>query len=428
MRHYPEQLELIPKQKITAKLRVPGSKSLTNRALVIAALAKGESVLRGALIAEDSEVMVGALKRLGIPVSVTGTTFTVLGQGGRIPVTEAALDLHLSGTSIRFLTAMVALGQGRYRLDGNARMRQRPIRDLLSALAPLGVKTGTLQETGCPPVLVEAQGIKGGSTEIAGDRSSQYLSALLLAAPYAQTPVTIAVKGELQSKPFIDMTLTLMQDFGVLVERDGYHSFSVEPASYQARDYQIEGDAMAAGYFWAAAAISGGTILVENVGSASFQGDKRLADVLVQMGCSVRWTAKSCELSAPADAVLRGGSFDLNDMPDQAQTLAVVALFAASPVRIENVWNMRIKETDRLTAVATELRKFGAKVEEGHDYLLIHPLKQPPTAPVLVDTYGDHRMAMAFALAGLRLPNVIIKDPACVAKTFPEFFERLAAL
>jgi 3-phosphoshikimate 1-carboxyvinyltransferase len=425
---YPPTIMLEPKGPLDASLAVPGSKSLTNRALITAALAEGTSRLSGGLVAEDSEVMIRALNELGIPVETHDTIFTVHGRGGEVPVPSTTLDLRLSGTSIRFLTALVALGQGKYILDGNERMRQRPIQDLLNALEPLGVKAGTLFETGCPPVVVEASGMQGGTTRIAGDSSSQYLSGLLMAAPYARAPVTIEVTGELQSKPFVDMTLLLMSDFGVQVEREGYARFFVTPGRYQARDYRIEGDAMAAGYFWAAAAVAGGRVKVTNVGSRSHQGDRRLADVLGQMGCTVRWTDNTCEVVAPQDGILRGGTFDLNDMPDQAQTLGVVALFADRPVRIENVWNMRIKETDRIAAMQTELSKLGARVEEGHDYFVVHPLEGVSQGPVSIDTYGDHRMAMAFALAGLRLPDITINDPACVAKTFPAFFETLAAL
>jgi 3-phosphoshikimate 1-carboxyvinyltransferase len=425
MTPYPPSITITPKAEIDTTLAVPGSKSLTNRAFVVAALADGISILRGGLIAEDSEVMMKALNRLGLTVEENGTTFTVHGQGGKIPKSQAELDLRLSGTSIRFLTAMVALGQGKYKLDGNERMRQRPIQDLLGSLEKLGVKLGTEFETGCPPVIVEANGMKGGVTSVAGDRSSQFLSGLLMAAPYAKDSVMIHVTGELQSKPFVDMTLKLMQDFGVSVERDGYASFTVHPQIYKARDYLIEGDAMAAGYFWAAAAITGGRVKVTNIGSDSVQGDKRLTNVLEEMGCKVTWTDTTCEIVGTQN--VKGGTFDLNDMPDQAQTLAVVGLFASSPVRIENVWNMRIKETDRLAALNTELTKFGARVEEGRDYIVVHPLKDYPKA-VDVATYGDHRMAMAFALAGLRIPNITIQDPACVAKTFPEFFEVLNTL
>jgi 3-phosphoshikimate 1-carboxyvinyltransferase len=422
---YPSSLTITPKSQVDKTLAVPGSKSLTNRAFVVAALADGTSTLRGGLIAEDSDVLISALNTLGLTVEEDSTTFTVHGRGGDIPKTQAELDLRLSGTSIRFLTAMVATGQGRYKLDGNERMRQRPIQDLLESLRPLGVTLDTEFETGCPPVIVEANSMNGGVTQVAGDRSSQFLSGLLMAAPYAKNAVTVHVTGELQSKPFVDMTLKLMQDFGVSVERTGYESFSVSPQVYKARDYLIEGDAMAAGYFWAAAAITGGRVKVTNVGSTSVQGDKRLANVLEQMGCQVTWTDTTCEVIGTSQ--LKGGTFDLNDMPDQAQTLAVVALFASSPVRIENVWNMRIKETDRLAALNTELTKFGAKIEEGKDYIVIHPLKEHPKS-VSVATYGDHRMAMAFALAGLTISGVTIQEPACVAKTFPEFFDVLAAL
>ena len=424
---YPDQLEVRPKPAVTSSLTVPGSKSLTNRALVVAALAAGTSTLQGGLIAEDAEVMIRALRDLGFVVQVDGATFTVHGQGGRVPNAAAALDLKLSGTSIRFLTALVALGRGRYRLDGNARMRERPIQDLLDALQPLGVRAGTQFETGCPPVIVEAAGLKGGETRIAGSSSSQYLSALLMAAPCADDPVTLEVEGELTSKPFIDMTLDLMADFGVTVEREGYKRFTIQPQTYQPRTYRVEGDAMAAGYFWAAAAITGGRVRVENVGRTSSQGDRRLADVLGEMGCRVTWTNESCEVTAPEGA-LKGGTFDLNDMSDQAQTLAVVALFADSPVRITNIWNLRIKETNRLRALYTELSKLGAEVEEGEDYIVVHPLPALPSSRVEIDTYDDHRMAMAFSLIGLKVPGIVIKDPSCVRKTFPEFFEVLAAL
>ena len=424
---YPDALEIKPKGSVDATLCVPGSKSLTNRAFIVAALADGTSTLQGGLIAEDAEVMIRALRTLGFKVEIEGTTFTVYGQGGKVPNASAELDLQLSGTSIRFLTALVALGRGHYHLDGNARMRQRPIQDLLNALAPLGAQVGTQFETGCPPVVVEAVGLRGGETRIAGGSSSQYLSALLMAAPYAEGPVTLEVEGKLTSKPFIDMTLDLMADFGVSVEREDYARFRIQPQRYQPRTYRIEGDAMAAGYLWAAAAITGGRVRVENVGKRSSQGDRRLADVLGEMGCAVTWTEESCEVRAPTGK-LQGGTFDLNDMSDQAQTLAVVALFADSPVRITNIWNLRIKETDRLRALYTELSKLGVEVEEGEDYIVVHPLTALPTQRIEIDTYDDHRMAMAFALAGLRIPGVIIQDPSCVRKTFPKFFEVLARL
>ena len=428
MQAQPAAIPIEPRQRIEGSLRVPGSKSITNRALVVAALASGTSRLEGALIAEDTSVMIGALTRLGFDVTVDGTTFSVTGHGGAIPAERAELDLVLSGTSLRFLTAVVALGRGRYRLTGNERMQQRPIADLLTALRALGVAAESELKTGCPPVIVEANGVRGGSTRISGENSSQYLSALLMMSPYAREPVVIEVAGELQSKPFVDLTLAVMAAFGVQVQRDGYRLFRIEPAQYRPRDYSIEGDAMAAGYLWAAAAVTGGRVTVENVGRDSLQGDKRLADVLSEMGCQVRWDAASCTVTGPPGGRLQGGRFDLNDMPDQAQTLAVCALFADRPVRIDNVSNLRIKETDRLRALAVELERFGARVEEGRDYLVVHPPEHFSENGATVETYKDHRMAMAFAVAGLRLPGVVIKDPGCVAKTFPAYFNVLATL
>lgn len=403
------------------EVAVPGSKSLSNRALVVAALATGRTLLEGTLSAEDTEVMKESLRRLGFSVEEQGDRIAVEGGGGAIPRSDALLDLRLSGTSIRFLSALVALGHGQYSLDGNERMRERPIGDLLAALRSLGADVTAAGGNQFPPVTVRAAGLTGGRAEVAGDRSSQFLSALLMVAPYALQETTLEVTGSLQSKPFVDMTIGLMADFGVTVQRDEYRSFTVRPGTYLGRKYQVEGDAMAAGYFWAGAAVSGGSVRVTNVGRRSSQGDKRLAEVLGEMGCSVEWGEDWCTVSGPRSGVLQGGKFDLNDMPDQAQTLAVVALFADSAVEIDNVWNLRIKETDRLRALAEELGKFGAHVEERHAGLRI----EPPTLPraAQVSTYGDHRMAMAFAVAGLRLAGTEISDPGCVAKTYPGFFE-----
>ncbi len=423
---YPKTMSLAPMGRVDMSFEVPGSKSLTNRALVLAALADGESVLEKALIAEDSQVMVEALRTLGISVEVEDDQFMVEGCGGRIPVKEADLDLRLSGTSIRFLTALVALGQGSFRLDGNQRMRERPIQDLLDALAGLGVKSEAQFQTGSPPVIVRADGIKGGKTHIAGDRSSQYLSALLMVAPLADAPVAIEVTGELQSKPFIDMTLALMAECGVMVDREGHNSFYVLPSAYQPQFHRIEGDAMSAGYFWAAAAASGGRVEIRNLGNSSLQGDRRITEILDEMGCQVIWRDHSCEVIGPRNGQLRGGDFDLNDMPDQAQTVAVLGMFADSPVTITNVANMRIKETDRLTALSTELRRLGVRVEEGTDSIVVHPLRTSPRC-ITIDTYGDHRMAMAFAIASIRF-DLELKNPSCVAKTYPGFFDDWAML
>jgi 3-phosphoshikimate 1-carboxyvinyltransferase len=324
---------------------------------------------------------------------------------------------------LRFLTAAVALGRGRFCLDGSGRMRERPVGDLVAALSELGVRVQAAGD-GFPPVVVEAAGLPGGGTSVSGERSSQFLSGLLMAAPYARGPVTIAVTGELQSRPFVDLTIDVMGAFGVEVVREGYERFTVHPAAYEGRAYDVEGDAMAAGYAWGLGAMAGGRVRVGNVGASSRQGDKGLLDLLGRMGCEVTWEAGASTLRAPPGGRLRGGSFDLNDLPDQAQTLAVLALVADAPVEIVRVGNLRIKETDRLRALAIELRRLGAEVDERDDAIRVVPLSAPPP-PVEIETYGDHRMAMAFALVGARWPGVSIRDPACVAKTYPGFFDDL---
>lgn len=429
MSRLPATVNIGPQVAPRGSLAVPGSKSLTNRALVTAALAEGVSTLKGVLVAEDSEVMIAALNRLGVPVESRGADVVVHGAGGPPPVTEAELDLRLSGTSIRFLTAMAALGRGRFVLDGNARMRERPIEELLAGINQLGGNARSLHGNGCPPVVLEAAGLTGGRVSVGGGRSSQFLSGLLMAAPYASGEVEVVVEGELLSKPFIDMTLGVMREFGVKAERSGYERYLVRPQRYTARDYQVEGDAMAAGYFWAAAAITGGSVTITNLGRHTVQGDARLAAVLASMGARVEWSDQRVSVAGPAGGKLRGGQeFDLNDMPDQAQTLAVVALFADAPVRITNVGNLRIKETDRLTAMATELTRLGADVEEGDEELTVYPLRRAPDRPVVLSTYGDHRMAMALAVAGARIENVVIEEPAVVAKTYPGFFTDFLSL
>lgn len=428
MLRYPDAYRLVPHGPIDAVARVPGSKSMTNRALLAAALADGVSTLAGALVAEDAEVMAGALRALGAGVAADPedpTRVTVRGVAGRWPVAAADLDLELSGTSLRFLTAAVALGHGRFTLDGNARMRERPIGDLVAALRALGVAVHAAGGDRFPPVTVVADGLAGGRTRVAGDRSSQFLSGLLLAAPAASGPISIEVTGALQSKPFVDVTLAVMRAFGVEVARDGYRRFDVHPATYRPADLAVEGDATAAGYAWGLAVLAGGQMRVANVGADAVQGDKALLDVLARMGAEVAWHAGASELRMAPGARLRGGTFDLNDLPDQAQTLAVIALAAEDPVRIVNVGNLRLKETDRLHALAVELRKFGARVDEADDELTVVPPQRVPDA-IEVNTYGDHRMAMAFALAGARWPGVRVRDPGCVAKTYPGFFGDLA--
>jgi 3-phosphoshikimate 1-carboxyvinyltransferase len=408
-----------------ATLRPPGSKSITNRALVCAALAAGRSVLRGALASEDTQVMIDALGRLGIAIDVldAGQTLRVAGCGGKLPIAAAELYVANSGTTVRFLTALVALGHGTYRLDGSARMRERPIQDLLDTLAQLGVLAHGERPGGCPPVVIEADGLAGGKATVRGEVSSQFLSGLLMAAPYAASPLELSIAGLLVSQPYIQMTLAVMKSFGVEVETDGLARFRIAaPLNYRATSYEIEPDASAASYFWAAAAISGGRVAVEGLSRASLQGDVAFCDCLARMGCPVVYGADRVTVVGGA---LRGIDVDMNAISDTVQTLSAVALFAEGPTRIRGVAHIRHKETDRIGALATELRKFGAQVEEHADGLTIVPDK---VHGATIDTYNDHRMAMSLSLVGLRVPGVVINDPGCTAKTYPRFFEDLARL
>jgi 3-phosphoshikimate 1-carboxyvinyltransferase len=412
---------------LDAVVRVPGSKSITNRALITAALAAGPSTLAGALFSDDARHCAEALRHLGFAVEADAAaeTYQVAGQGGRIPAARAELFVGNSGTSARFLTAMLTLGQGEYVLDGVARMRQRPLGDLLAALVQLGAHVES--ETGCPPVRVLASGLPGGTARVAGNVSSQFLSGLLLVAPYARRPVELIVAGELNSAPYVDLTLAVMEDFGVSVARDGLSCFMVHPQVYRPRPhYLIEGDASAASYFLAAPAVLGGSVRVANVTRRSRQGDVTFAEVLAQMGCHVQDGPQGLAVTGPAPGRLRGVSVDMRHFPDTAQTLAAIAPFAATPTTIRGIASARHKETDRVAATCAELRRLGVAVDELPDGLTIYPTAE--LRPAAIRTYDDHRMAMAFALVGLRVPGVTIENPGCVAKTFPDFFKVLAAL
>ena len=412
-------------QPLRGMVRPPGSKSLTNRALVVSALADGASRLSNVLDSQDTRVMIESLQRLGIRVThdLAAETADVQGCGGRIPARNADLWLENSGTSIRFLTALCALGRGRYRLDGNERMRERPIQDLVAALTQLGVDARCELGTQSPPVIVESEGLRGGAARVAGNVSSQFLSGLLMAAPCAQDPVELHVEGELVSEPYIDMTLGVMARFGVLVETSQAGRFCIEPQPYDATDYEIEPDASAASYFFAAAAITGGEITVQGLARDALQGDVAFVEVLRQMGCRVTYHDSS--ISVAGGKELRGIEADMNAISDTAQTLAAVAVFASSPTRILNVAHMRHKETDRIAAMAAELRRLGLQVDEHPDGLTIHP---GTPRPAVIETYNDHRMAMSFALVGLQAAGIRIANPGCTAKTYPRFFEDLETL
>jgi 3-phosphoshikimate 1-carboxyvinyltransferase len=421
----PDSLEIKPVARpIAASIRPPGSKSITNRALICAALAEGVSTLRGALDSEDTQVMIAALGQLGIQVEPrdNGRTIVVHGTGGQIPALEAELFCANSGTTIRFLTAMTTLGHGRFRLDGVERMRQRPMGDLLHALNQLGANVISENDDRCPPVVVHANGLPGGIADIRGDISSQFLSGILMAAPAARSPVALVIEGGLVSRPYVRMTIEVMRAFQAQVDSNvEFSQFTIKaPAQYAAREYAIEPDASAASYFWAAAAVTGGQATVEGLSRESLQGDVALVDCLEAMGCRAE---RNVDSTTVVGGQLHGIDVDMNAISDTVQTLAVVALFAEGPTTIRNVAHIRHKETDRIAALVAELRKLGADVVERAEGLTIQPGALRPAA---IDTYNDHRMAMSFALAGLRIPGVRIKNPDCVDKTYPEFFDDLA--
>jgi len=433
---YSPSLKVVPiNHPLSASVRVPGSKSLTNRALLIAALASGQTRLTNALFSDDSRYFANALKTLGFDVQLDEANheMTVTGLGGKIPAAKAELYIGNAGTAARFLTAFLTLGHGEYMLDGDARMRERPIGDLVEALTQLGAILSPLslwERDGvreiCPPLKITASGLPGGRTQLAGDISSQFLSALLMVAPYAQSPVEIELTTQLNSKPYVDMTLAVMQDFGVKVERRGYQSFTIPIANYQLplTHYRIESDASAASYFFAAPAICGGTVKVENISRNSVQGDIAFLNVLQQMGCTVEETDNCILVTGHSE--LHGVDVDLRDIPDTAQTLAAIAPFADTPTRIRGIASARFKETDRIHAACTELARLGVRLEEHEDGMTIYPCST--FKPSNVQTYNDHRMAMAFSLIGLRFDGITIENPSCVSKTFPNFFEVLEAL
>ncbi|MGV3609189.1 MAG: 3-phosphoshikimate 1-carboxyvinyltransferase [Planctomycetaceae bacterium] len=420
-----EQIVVSPTGPVVGTIQPPGSKSITNRALVCAAIAEGPSILEGALVSEDTHVMLESLVRLGIEVQSeqNGTLLKVAGCGGKIPAASADLFVANSGTTIRFLTAMVALGHGKYRLDGIARMRQRPIADLLQTMNDLGVEVVSELGTGAPPVMVHAKGLRGGTAKISGEISSQFLSGLLMAAPLAQQDVCLQVIGELVSKPYVTMTLNVMQAFGAESQSRDFQEFRIPGRQiYRGCHYQIEPDASAASYFWGAAAVSGGKVTVKGLQPDALQGDVAFVNCLKQMGCEVTSSAEGITVVGKP---LRGIDIDMNAISDTVQTLAVVALFAEGPTTMRGVGHIRHKETDRIGDLARELRKLGAQVDEWEDGLRVHPA---PLHGATLETYNDHRMAMSFSLAGLRVPDVVILNPGCTAKTYPGYFDDLARL
>ncbi|GAB5404258.1 MAG: 3-phosphoshikimate 1-carboxyvinyltransferase [Aureliella sp.] len=417
---------LLPSGPVSGSVRPPGSKSITNRAIVCAALASGTSNLTGVLDSEDTHVMIEAWKSLGVDLQhdTSERTLRVLGTAGQLPSKSGELFIANSGTTIRFLTAALAACQGDFVLDGVPRMRERPIADLINAINQLGsvVTSQNSAAPSCPPVRVQASGLSGGKVEIAGNISSQYLSGIMMASPMAKGDVEIHVTGELVSVPYVEMTAEVMRSFGGQLTMDSDHNMSIRNSGYRAANYQVEPDASAASYFWAAAAITGGQATVEGLSRNSLQGDVGFCDVLERMGCTVDWSEDSITVHGAKQ--LRGIDVDMADISDTVQTLASVAMFADGATTVRGVAHNRVKETDRISDLATELKRMGASVEEFHDGLRIVPPQK--ILPAEIETYSDHRMAMSMALVGLRSPGIVIRDPGCTGKTYPGYFEEMA--
>ncbi|MCU1351384.1 MAG: aroA [Acidimicrobiales bacterium] len=423
----PDPLPIAPVTgPLDATVRVPGSKSITNRALVCAALATGPSTLEGALFADDTEAMVGVLRSVGIDVrtDAPGERIAVEGCGGALPPGAAALDVRQSGTTARFVAPLLALGSGPYRLTGDPQLLARPMGPSFDALRALGVPVEELADAGHLPATVRGGGLSGGVVRVPGDVSSQFLSGLLLIGPCLPDGLIVEVTTPLVSRPYVELTLAVMGAFGATTESPDPSTFAVAPGGYRGVvGYRIEPDASTASYPLAAAAICGGRVRVAGLGSGSLQGDAGFADLLAAMGATVHRDADGTEVSGPDR--LRGGEFDLTHLSDTAQTLAACAAYADGPVRVRGIGFIRRKETDRVAAVATELRRCGVGVVEEDDGWLIEPA---PVHGAVVQTYDDHRMAMSFALLGLRTAGIEIAGPGCVAKTFPGYWALLDEL
>ena len=412
---------------VNAAVTVPGSKSFTNRALLTAALADGESELTGALFSDDTRYMASSLRKLGITVEADAgaSRFVVTGAGGRIPVDRAELYIGNAGTAARSLISFVALGQGTYIIDGDEPMRRsRPISDLLGALGQLGVDARSQFDNGCLPVAVHANGIAGGKARLDAGKSSQFLTSLMLVAPYTTCGLQIEMTGPFKTQ-YIDITMAVMDAFGVPVEHEGYHTFHIKGGQgYQPREYAIEPDASNASYFFAAAALRGGRVRVDGLSASSPQGDVHFVDVLEKMGCAVTRGESGIEVVGPRKA-LHGVDVDMKETSDTWPTLAAIAPFADGPVTIRNVEHTRWQESDRIEAMVTELGKLGVDITEHQDGVTISPSTIKPGS---VDTYEDHRIAMSLALIGLKIPGICINDPGCVSKTFPTYFDVLGTL
>lgn len=424
-----ESLELKPLKHVKGEVTLPGSKSLSNRILLLAAIAEGETRITNLLNSDDVRHMLSALEKLGVEYSLAQDRTECLVKGlGATFSPEAAQTLFLgnAGTAVRPLCAALCLSEGEFEITGEPRMYERPIGDLVDALTALGADVEYLQSEGYPPLRIVGKRLAGGEVSIRGNLSSQFLTALLMVAPLMEQGLVIKVEGELVSKPYIDITLDVMSKFGVQVVNNNYESFEIKPGQpYRSPgEIMVEGDASSASYFLAAAAIGGGPVKVHGTGSASVQGDAEFAKVLALMGAKVEYSDYWIEVTGSGQ--FKGVDVDLNHIPDAAMTIATAALFAEGPTCIRNVYNWRVKETDRLAAMATELKKVGAVVDEGEDYIHIIPPQKLQSAAI--DTYNDHRMAMCFSLASFGDALITINDPKCTSKTFPNYFEAFEAL
>jgi len=411
-------IEIKPLSHCHAAVTIPGSKSYTHRALILSALADGESVLINPLRSEDTVYTAQGLGKFGVPIFWEGDFIRVLGKGGELQAGDDKIDVGNSGTSMRFLTALAVLKKGCTLLDGSDRMRKRPMADLLDGLRALGVKAYFRDGNDCPPVIIESRGLHGGKAKIRGEESSQFLSALLMVAPYAIEDVHVEITGNLASRPYVDITRDVMSAFGVEVQSEGYHSFFVRAGQrYQPRKYRIEGDISHASYFFSAAAVTEGRVRAERFSSASLQGDAGFLNILEKMGCVVLRGEGWTEVRG---GELHGIEVDMNEMPDLVPTLAVTAAFARGQTLIQNIGHLRLKESDRIAVLTTELRRMGIRVEEGEDWLKIEGGKGHGAE---IEPHDDHRIAMSFAIAGLVIPGIKIKEPQCVKKSFPDFWE-----
>ncbi|ABG04403.1 3-phosphoshikimate 1-carboxyvinyltransferase [Rubrobacter xylanophilus DSM 9941] len=423
---FPEEMEVAPLERPPdATVRLPGSKSITNRALLVAALAGGTSRIENPLLADDPFWLMNALVGLGFGVRVGEEgAVEVAGGGGGIPAPSADVFVGNAGTVARFLPPALALGSGPYRVDGTPRMRERPVAELVEALRALGARVECEEREGHLPLVVRGGARGGGEISVSGERSSQFLSGLLISAPCLPGGLTVRPRGALVSRPYVDITVRVMRSFGASVEEEpSGAAFRVAPGAYRATAYRVEPDASAASYFLAAAALTAGRVVIPGLGRSSLQGDVAFAGILRRMGCRVSLSEDRIELAGPPR--LRGVEADMNAISDTMMTLAAIAPFASSPTLIKNVAHTRLQETDRLAAVAAELSRLGVRVHETPDSLRIIPGKVRPAA---IRTYGDHRMAMAFSLVGLRVRGVRILDPGCVTKTLPGYFRLLEGL